>query len=280
MAIYKIASVTLSSDITLPDYTPFITAGSEPPSHFLCSAGDTQPPRLETLEKVWNIGQISVYRDARPTTEYHWYISDTVNTLGVDRDHRMAALFPSAFPAYLTSALCKPLIQLFVQCGTLSAGLMPLHAACVSVDGAAVAFSGDSGIGKSTRAAQWVETLGAEWISGDKPLVDPQAGIVYGVPWDGKEQIFRNVRCPLKAILMVERAEKTELIRLPAKVAFAHLIKQAFVPMWDKTLSVKALQALNRMSANIPVYILRCDRTEEAAAETYRMLFTQGDASL
>lgn len=46
-----------------------------------------------------------------------------------------------------------------------------LHAACIELDDFAVAFTGPSGVGKSTRALAWIHALGAKLISGDRPAV-------------------------------------------------------------------------------------------------------------
>ena len=62
-------------------------------------------------------------------------------------------------------------------------------------------------MGKSTRAQAWIDGMGAELINGDRPLIDVRNMELYGVPWDGKEQCFRNVHYPLKAICEVRRHE-------------------------------------------------------------------------
>lgn len=72
---------------------------------------------------------------------------------------------------------------LFIHHATLS-----LHASCVELGGEAVCFTADSGVGKSTRARAWVDGLGAEFISGDRPAIRLEEGgnLACGVPWDGK----------------------------------------------------------------------------------------------
>ena len=59
-----------------------------------------------------------------------------------------------------------------------------LHAACVELGDFAVAFTGHSGVGKSTRAAAWMNAFGAQLISGDRPAVriEKNGSIACGVP--------------------------------------------------------------------------------------------------
>lgn len=169
----------------------------------------------------------------------------------------------------------SPLIQAMVECRMIASGVSVLHAACVKTGNRAVAFSGPSGTGKSTRASRWVDVLGAEWISGDRPAIDPVHRMVYGVPWDGKEQIFNNVSCPLHCILEVHRSSSTMIRKLSAKQAYHFLASQVLVPMWDPLLAAKAMVELRQITENIPVYRLFCDWTDLAAKETMDMLFNK-----
>ena len=111
-------------------------------------------------------------------------------------------------PATVFGEISMRLLRLPLECRFVHEGVLSLHAACVEVGGRAVCFTGDSGIGKSTRAKAGAEALGAEFISGDRPAVrlEESGSVACGVPWDGKEQIFRDVEVPLKCILEVRRS--------------------------------------------------------------------------
>ena len=47
---------------------------------------------------------------------------------------------------------------------------------------------------------------GAEWLSGDRPGIrlTKSAVLACGMPWDGKERIYRNAAVPLLAHLLAE----------------------------------------------------------------------------
>ena len=167
------------------------------------------------------------------------------------------------------------LLRLPLECRFVHEGVLSLHAACVEEGGRAVCFTGDSGIGKSTRAKVWVEALGAEFISGDRPAIRLEADgcTACGVPWDGKEQIFRNVEHPLRAILEVRRAPFTRLRRLAQEQAYRALIRQCFIPMWDADTAALAMANVRRLCRSTPVYRMFADPSKEAALETHRTLF-------
>jgi hypothetical protein len=167
------------------------------------------------------------------------------------------------------------LVRFLLECRFVHESTLSLHAACVEQGGRAVCFTGDSGVGKSTRAQAWIKALGAEFISGDRPAIrlEENGCTAHGVPWDGKEQIFRNVERPLHAILEVRRAPFTRLRRLSADQAYRALVRQCFIPMWDSDTAAPAMGNIRRLSRAVPVYRLFCGADPEAALETHRALF-------
>lgn len=177
--------------------------------------------------------------------------------------------------ALLVSDSALDLLRIPIECRFIHESIVSLHAACVEDGSCAVCFTGDSGVGKSTRAKTWVDALGAEFISGDRPAVrlEENGSVACGVPWDGKEQIFRNVERPLRAILEVRRAPFTRLRRLSAEQAYRVLVRQCFIPMWDPDTAALAMVNVKRLCRITPVYRLFCGPDAEAARETRRILF-------
>ena len=167
------------------------------------------------------------------------------------------------------------LLRTAFECRFCWEGIVSLHAACVEKDGFAVAFTGNSGMGKSTRAKAWVDGIGAEWISGDRPAVrlEKEGSTVCGVPWDGKEQIFRNVERPLLAILEVRRSPCNYIRRLTEEQALALLMRQVFIPMWDTDSAVMAYANVRSLIRKTPVYRVFCGPDEESAKAVYDILF-------
>ena len=163
--------------------------------------------------------------------------------------------------------LLQFLVRTAYECQFARQGVVSLHAACVELGDGAVCFTGDSGVGKSTRAQAWVDGVGAQLISGDRPAIRLEAAcnIACGVPWDGKEQILRDVECPLKAVLEVRRAPFTRLRRL------------SFIPMWDTDAAALAMTNVRRLSRTTPVYRLFCGPNAEHARAAHCILFEHPD---
>ncbi len=174
------------------------------------------------------------------------------------------------------NVLTRFLLRTAFECRFCHESIISLHAACVEVGDTAVCFTGDSGVGKSTRAQAWIDALGAQFISGDRPAIrlEEQGCTACGVPWDGKEQIFRNVERPLKAILEVRRAPFTALRRLTPDQAYGVLIRQAFIPMWDTETAVLAMANVRRLCRSVPVYRLFCGPDAQSAREAHAILYS------
>ena len=166
------------------------------------------------------------------------------------------------------------LLRTAFECRFCYEGIVSLHAACVELDGFAVAFTGKSGLGKSTRARAWVEGLGAQFISGDRPAVrlEKDGSVACGVPWDGKEQIFRDVERPLRCILEVRRSPANYVRQLSEEQARQVIMQQSFVPMWDTDAAVMAIANVRGLIRRTPVYRVFCGPDAEDARVIYDIL--------
>ncbi|MDI9520808.1 MAG: PqqD family peptide modification chaperone [Bacillota bacterium] len=236
-----------------------------------------QPAQMSALPlkgapmKSWTVNEIRVSKFEHGWL-FTWASHPESPCLATGPDYRSPAVFSLApLDTFDVSLLVKTVFE----CRFAHKGLVSLHAACVEKDGQAVCFTGDSGVGKSTRAQAWVKVLGAEFISGDRPAIrlEEDSCTACGMPWDGKEQIFRNVERPLYVILDVRRAPFTRLRRLTADQAYRVLVRQCFIPMWDPDTAALAMANIRRLSHVVPVYRLFCGSDMEAAMETHRVLF-------
>ena len=166
------------------------------------------------------------------------------------------------------------LLRTAFECRFCHEGIVSLHAACVELDGFAVAFTGRSGLGKSTRAKAGVDGLGAQWISGDRPAVrlERDGSMACGVPWDGKEQIFRDVEVPLRCILEVRRSPANYVRALSEEQARRVITQQCFIPMWDTDSAALALSNVRSLIRKTPVYRVFCGPTAQDAKAIYDIL--------
>ena len=151
-------------------------------------------------------------------------------------------------------------------------GYVSVHAAAVSLDGGAYAFSGPSGMGKSTRAQAWCDALGAELISGDRPLLHVESLELYGVPWDGKEHCHKNVHFPLRAFLEIRRSRLNYLRKMSFEECRKFLMRQCFLPMWDTDTAAVQMQNILYLAKKAPVVRAFCGPAGEDAKEILHLL--------
>ena len=148
-----------------------------------------------------------------------------------------------------------------------------IHGSAVAVDGEAYLFAAASGTGKSTHTRLWREVFGerAVMVNDDKPLVKiaPSGPIVFGTPWNGKHRLGANIAVPLKAVCLLERAEKNGICGIAPQEAYIALIQRTFRPTAPATLA-KTLALVDRLTETVGLYRLGCNMDREAALVSYR----------
>jgi hypothetical protein len=217
--------------------------------------------------------EIRVFKDSEGDWQYHLRRSSAPAALKVSADYRqMEKQLDGVREEEVENY--RFLLRTAFECRFCHEGIVSLHAACVEKEGFAVAFTGKSGAGKSTRARAWVEGLGASWVSGDRPAIrlEAEGCTACGVPWDGKEQIFRNAEVPLRCILEVRRSPVNYIRKLSMTQARQVLAQQTFIPMWDTDTAALALANIRRMIRLVPVYRVFCGRALEDAQVIYDIL--------
>jgi len=227
-----------------------------------------------TQELTVSMRELSVFRDENVGWVYRLNKDLSPLVVKTNSDYSCIGKYIYGPEEQITSD-SQFLLRTAFECRFCYESIVSLHAACVEKDGFAVAFTGNSGMGKSTRAKAWVDHLGAEWISGDRPAVrlEKDGSTACGVPWDGKEQIFRDVERPLKAILEVRRSPANYVRRLTRDQARQLIMQQSFVPMWDTDAAVMAMANVRRLIGQTPVYRVFCGPDGDSAKAIYDILF-------
>lgn len=152
-----------------------------------------------------------------------------------------------------------------------------LHASAIAHQGRAVLFSAPSGVGKSTHTRLWQQQFGAEQaviLNDDKPalrLLDQQCW-VYGTPFSGNSDENRNQRCPLHAIVFLERSPCNSIRRLTVAEALPHCMNN--LPRYRQMTNLNQIMArFNQLLPTVPVYLLSCNMEPEAAILAQKTLF-------
>lgn len=136
-------------------------------------------------------------------------------------------------------------------------------------------FTAASGTGKSTHARLWKKYLkdAVEVVNGDKPIIAVENGqvIAYGTPWAGKEGWQKNRSVRLKGICIIERGLKNEIYRVNPLQYFDTLFRQIHIPR-DAEAAGKTLELFDALMQAVPLYVLKCDISEEAVKCSYETL--------
>ncbi len=147
-----------------------------------------------------------------------------------------------------------------------------LHSSAVVVDGKAYLFSANSGTGKSTHTALWLERFGsrAYVLNDDKPALRLENGkwYAYGTPWSGKHDISRNARVPVAGICFLERGESNFIQPFGGSKAVFAFWEQTVRPA-GKRVREKIMDLLENIMDNVPVWKLQCNISPEAVDVSY-----------
>lgn len=141
-----------------------------------------------------------------------------------------------------------------------------LHSSYNRYKGEAILFSAPSGTGKSTQAGLWERYRGAKQINGDRSLLRKIDGVWTACGWPvcGSSEICHNVDTPIRAIVMLSQAPENRIERLGAMAAFSRLYSQITINRWDRAFTMHAMDLIDALVKEVPIYHLACTISEEA----------------
>jgi len=156
-------------------------------------------------------------------------------------------------------------------------GAFLFHAAVIEYRGEAVGFTAPSGTGKSTHIGNWKRAFRGDVgiVNGDKPILrfSPDGTLcAYGSPWAGKEGWTRNVGCPLKAIVFLERGKENSIVPLSPADAALPVMNQILLESDPETVG-KTLALTDRMLSAVKLYRLACTPDVASAVTAKEAIF-------
>lgn len=258
---YRIADVTLRSEIALPSFAAFEVPPAD--ADVTLTLTDEKAPAGSEIRS----GSI-LHRKLADGWFCHTVAGDDEG-LFISRDY---ATLRYRAEGRAGGWSAQRYVRLALECLLARRGFVSIHAAAVELDGEAYLFTAPSGVGKSTRARAWIESLGARLVSGDRPLICVETMELFGVPWDGKEQCFRNVRIPLNTICEVRRGKALHGRRLSQPQSRRLLMRQCFLPMWDTETAVIQMRNILRLSRGAKILRVFGGRSSGDAKRLYKMI--------
>lgn len=155
-----------------------------------------------------------------------------------------------------------------------------LHASAIAVDGKGYVFSAPCGTGKSTHAALWQERFGARTVllNDDKPALrrTDDTWRVYGTPWSGKTDKNLPLSAPLCGICLLKQDTHNRIRRVTAKEALNEIFTQTLRPATADEMHA-LLTLLDSLLTTVPLYMLGCTASPEAAELAYATMHEKGE---
>jgi hypothetical protein len=152
-----------------------------------------------------------------------------------------------------------------------------VHASVVVHKGKALLFLGESGTGKSTHTALWLQHVPeTELLNDDSPFLRVEDGCirVYGSPWSGKTPCYRPLSAPVAAIVRLRQAPVNSIRRLRTLEAIGALLPSCPPQFaYDEALSAEIHNVVSETVRRVPVYMFDCLPDREAVDIAQGCLF-------
>lgn len=141
-----------------------------------------------------------------------------------------------------------------------------LHSSYIRYKGEAILFTAPSGTGKSTQADLWNRYLGAEILNGDRAAVAKSDGTwwAYGLPFAGSSKIFRNIKTPIRAIVILRQGGTNEVKQITPADKFKYLYQEIIINNWNREYINTIISLISEIIYEIPVFMYYCTPDQEA----------------
>ncbi len=155
--------------------------------------------------------------------------------------------------------------------------LSMIHSSVIVYNGKSILFLGESGTGKSTHTALWINNIeGSYRLNDDSPVVKiTKEVLVSGSPWSGKGKIYKNEICPLAAVVRLKQGKNNKISQLNKLEAFAALYP-SFPPALaaDENYSDDICTIISHIIKTTPIYELEALPDSGAAFLVRDTIFT------
>lgn len=154
-----------------------------------------------------------------------------------------------------------------------------LHCAYTVYQGKAILFSAPSGIGKSTQAELWRRYRGSRIVNGDRALLRKIDGAWSACGWPvcGSSDICEAEDTPLYTIVMLRQGETNYIERLSPIQTFTQLYAQTTINQWNPAFVQRAMELIEDLIGQVPVYQLTCNMTEDAVKCLEQAIFPEAN---
>lgn len=149
-----------------------------------------------------------------------------------------------------------------------------IHSSVTVKDGKGYLFLGRSGTGKSTHSQLWINNIeGCELLNDDNPVlrIEENGEVrVYGSPWSGKTNCYRNLDYPVGAFVDLHQAKENKIRRQSVVEAYATLFVSCSGVRFVQELADGFHATVEKIISTSPCYSLDCLPNPEAAFLCYQ----------
>lgn len=173
---------------------------------------------------------------------------------------------------YFRFAIDNATMLLYAFCGA-ERNMLLMHASVIVKDGFGHLFLGRSGTGKSTHSSLWQHTYpDAELLNDDNPVIRVAPGAkpeVYGSPWSGKTNCYKQQKAPIRAIVQLAQAPYNSIARLRPTHAYPYIMASASGLKIEPEKMDRLYDNMALLIEQQPIYKLDCLPNQEAARLCY-----------
>lgn len=254
---YKISDLIISCDFNNSVYW----------DKFKINSTTIEDIKIDNIDKVQLRYELSYFNIPSNYSKCFQYSSEIML---VDNEWKNILLFP------LKNELSREtlILQVFYA-NAVKHHMIQMHSSLVEYKGKGIMFLGPSGIGKTTQAELWNKYLDALIVNGDIVYVEDRDNefIGWGTPWHGSSPYCENTSVPIKALIILKQGNENKIRKLEGLEMLSEVEKQLFYPEWVDGGIELALDTLDHLLRNVPVYELTNKADKESVELVKQVIF-------
>ena len=156
--------------------------------------------------------------------------------------------------------------------------IVQFHSSLIQWQEKGIMFLGPSGIGKTTQAELWERYQDAEIINGDLVFVQETDHdfLGWGTPWHGSSPYCLNKSVHVAALVVLKQGKENRIRKLQGFEMASEVGKHLFYPNWVENGMTLALDILNHLLSQVPVYELT-NKADEESVELVKQVVIQNE---
>lgn len=172
------------------------------------------------------------------------------------------------------NSLFKAFKEIFIL-GCIYKNRLPIHSSTVIYEDKGYMFSSALSSGKSTHAELWSDVYGCDILNEDMAIIglaeneDKKEVVVYGVPWCGTSNIYRNEHVLLGGIAFIKKGKENIIFDLGIEELGLNLFENHYVPLLTKGIADVCVKNICTLGRCCKGYTLTCNKDKEAAVKAF-----------